>query len=275
MKFLPVFNIKGGVGKTAAAVNLSYLAARSGLRVLLWDIDAQGAATFYFRIKPKVRGGGEKLILGKSNVALAIRGSDYEGLDVLPADFSYRNMAGVLATADTRRKHIRNLLTSVEDEYDLCIVDCAPNLNEVSDHVFEAADTLLVPTIPTTLSLRTLAQLMKYLKKSERRPMTLPFFSMVDRRKALHRRVCEYVRHEKLGFLASEIPYASEVEKMGVQRRPLLDYSPTNLASLAYEALWKETWLRLGGGQDDERALRKSTRRKLERAISNQLEDND
>ena len=82
-------------------------------------------------------------------------------------------------------------------------------------------------------------------------------------------------RLEQLGFLASEIPYASEVERMGLQRRPLLDYSSTSAASQAYEALWDEAWLRLGAGEGDGRALRKSTRKKLERAISDPLEAED
>lgn len=47
MRILASYNIKGGVGKTAAAVNLAYLAAADGRRVLLWDLDPQGAATAY------------------------------------------------------------------------------------------------------------------------------------------------------------------------------------------------------------------------------------
>lgn len=58
MTVLALYNIKGGVGKTAAAVNLAYLAARDGARALVCDLDPQGAATFCFRIKAKVRGGG-------------------------------------------------------------------------------------------------------------------------------------------------------------------------------------------------------------------------
>ena len=52
MKVLASYNIKGGVGKTAAAVNLGVLAARDGLRTLLWDLDPQGAASFLLRVRP-------------------------------------------------------------------------------------------------------------------------------------------------------------------------------------------------------------------------------
>ena len=58
VKTLATYSIKGGVGKTSAAVNLGALAAADGLRTVLWDLDPQGAASFLFRIRPKVKGGG-------------------------------------------------------------------------------------------------------------------------------------------------------------------------------------------------------------------------
>ena len=61
-RVLATYNIKGGVGKTSAAVNLSYLASLEGLRTLLWDLDPQGGSTYLFRVKPKVRGGGDKTL---------------------------------------------------------------------------------------------------------------------------------------------------------------------------------------------------------------------
>ena len=62
------------MGKTAAAVNLADAAARGGYRVLLWDLDPQGAASFYLRVKPKVKGGFEKLLSRSSGLLSAIAG---------------------------------------------------------------------------------------------------------------------------------------------------------------------------------------------------------
>ena len=92
MKIIACYNIKGGVGKTATAVNLSYLAAREGASTLVWDLDPQGAASFYFRIKPKVQMGGLGLLKRKRALEKVIKGTDFPGLDLIPADFSYRNM---------------------------------------------------------------------------------------------------------------------------------------------------------------------------------------
>ena len=99
MKIFATYNIKGGVGKTTAAVNLAYLSAADGCRTLLWDLDPQGAASFLLRIKPRVKGGGKALIRGTKALDDAIKGTDFDRLDLLPADFTYRNMDLLLDTA--------------------------------------------------------------------------------------------------------------------------------------------------------------------------------
>jgi cellulose biosynthesis protein BcsQ len=107
VKIFATYNIKGGVGKTTAAVNLAYLSAADGCRTLLWDLDPQGAASFLFRIKPRVKGGGKALIRGTKALDDAIKGTDFDHLDLLPADFTYRNMDLLLGGGD--KKHLAGL----------------------------------------------------------------------------------------------------------------------------------------------------------------------
>ncbi|HET7489896.1 MAG TPA: ParA family protein [Acidimicrobiales bacterium] len=238
MKVVATYSIKGGVGKTSAAVNLGALAARNGVRTLLWDLDPQGAASYLFRVKPRVKGGGEALVTGRTDVLDRVKGTDVEGLDLLPADFSYRNLDLVLHDAKRPVRRLRPVLRPLVGEFDLVIVDCAPSISLVSEGVFEAADALLVPLIPSTLSLRTLAQLRDFLAGSDgHRPRVAPFFSMVDARKKLHRSVIE---EAEAGVLTATIPAATEVELMGVRRSPVVVSAPRSRAALAYEALWDE-----------------------------------
>lgn len=241
MKVLATYNIKGGVGKTATAVNLGYLAAREGYRTLVWDLDPQGAATFYFRVRPRIKGGSKKLIRGKLDLDRLIRATDFVGLDLLPADFSYRHMDRHLGKTGNPMARIARLLLPLEAEYDLLILDCAPSISLVSEAVFVASDALLVPTIPTILSLRTLDQLAEYLSSRRgRRPLTLPFYCMADRRKSLHRRIIEDPEAASLPFLETSIPYSSIVERMGVRRAPVGAFARSSLPARAYEALWRE-----------------------------------
>jgi cellulose biosynthesis protein BcsQ len=123
----------------------------------------------------------------------------------------------------------------------------------VLESVLAAAEGILVPTIPTTLSLRTLDQLARHLgKKGPRKLTVLPFFSMVDRRRTMHREIVDGAREVPFRFLKTSIPYSSNVEKMGVHRMPIEAYAPWSQAAKAYRALWAELdqlLLDSGGGE--------------------------
>jgi cellulose biosynthesis protein BcsQ len=238
VKTLATYSIKGGVGKTSAAVNLGALAAADGLRTVLWDLDPQGAASFLFRIKPKVKGGSRRLMRDKDPLAV-MKGTDVEGLDLLPADFSYRNLDLEL---DRRKKPlagVRRVLAELDGSYDLAILDCPPSISLVSENVFQAADLLLVPLVPATLSVRTLEQLRGFLERVEQpAPDVLAFFSMVDRRKKLHRELVESLPRELPGMAEVAIPNASVVELMGLRREPVVTSAAGHKAALAYDELW-------------------------------------
>ena len=264
MKVFALFNVKGGVGKTAGAVNLAWLSAREGARTLLVDLDPQGAATFTFRIEPRIEGGVERLLRDPEVLPAAIRGSDAERLDVLPSDPSFHDLGTELAQEPER---LRDLLAPLEREYERVFLDCAPGLSPVAEAVFAAADALLVPTIPTTLSLRTLAQLMKHLKRHPKPPPALPYFGMVDRRRALHRSVQEWVEAQGLEFLRTRVPYSAVVEQMSLQRGSLFVHAPASAAALAYVELWREIQERLGVGAERSLSCSRDARQSIERWI--------
>jgi cellulose biosynthesis protein BcsQ len=244
-RVLATYNIKGGVGKTSAAVNLATLAALGGARTLIWDLDPQGASTFLFRIRPKVKGGARKLVRGKTDVDAAIKGTDHEGLDLLPADFSYRHMDLALGEAKDPTGRLASILAPLAGDYDYTFLDCPPSISLVSESVFEAADALLVPIIPATLSSRTLEQLQSMLHAGSGGPRVLGFFSMADRRKKLHRELMDSLTLEHPDLLKTVIPSSAEVERMGLHRAALVDFAPRSRAARAYADLWEEVRARI------------------------------
>src|SRR6201986_692279 len=129
MKIYATYSIKGGVGKTPAAVNLAYLSADSGYRTLLWDLDPQGAASFLFRVKPRVKGGGKGPIRGTKALDDAARGTAFDRLNLLPADFTYRNRDLLLDTAGAGpTRKLARLLKPLAAEYDHVFLDCPPSI---------------------------------------------------------------------------------------------------------------------------------------------------
>ena len=177
MTTLALYSNKGGVGKTAAAVNLAYLAAKSGKTTLICDLDPQGATTFYLRVKPKVKRKAQGLAKGGKAIEDSIKGTDYENLDLLPADFTHRNLDIVFDQLKRPKERLRKVLKPFEKEYDLIVLDCPTTMNIMAEHIFNDADILLTALITTTMprlaheQLLSLSRRLNYVKKS---PNVLP-----------------------------------------------------------------------------------------------------
>ncbi|MGZ4638305.1 MAG: ParA family protein, partial [Actinomycetes bacterium] len=201
-----------------------------------------------FRVRPRVKGGGHALVTRRRPIEAALKATDFANLDLLPADFSYRNMDLELDDTKKRTRRLGQLLGSVADEYDMVFLDCPPSISLVSENVMHASDTLLVPLIPATLSLRTFDQLRRFVAESEKpRPEVVAFFSMADRRKRLHRDVIEAIPRDDAHTRVAEtvIPALSIIEQMAEHRAPVPAFAPTSRAARCYESLWAE--VRPGG----------------------------
>jgi chromosome partitioning protein len=247
MKIVAVTNIKGGVGKTTTAVNLAYLCAAGGRPTVLWDLDPQGAATYTLRCEPHERVSARKLVSGKRELPELIVHTGYDKLDVLPADFSYRNFDVHLSERKKPTERLLRMSRPLGELYGALFLDCPPGISLLSENVLRAADVVVVPLLPTPLSVRMLAQLQEFVTEQGWTDLTLlPFFSMVDRRKSLHHEVIASTRAEFPALLGTEVPYSSEVERMSLRRAPLPAFSPRSPVGRIYSSLWAEVVTHLG-----------------------------
>ena len=175
-----------------------------------------------------------------------VKATDFTGLDLIPADFSFRNFDQVFSDTKNPSKQLMKLLFPISREYDLLFIDCAPSISLASENIFYAADALLIPLIPTTFSVRTFNQLLTYFNKApSRHLMLLPFFSMYDKRRLLHRQILVSLPKEFKGMLNTPIPYSKSVELMGIQRAPVGSFAPQSSPAHAYIKLWREVQAKL------------------------------
>lgn len=246
MTTIALYNIKGGVGKTAGCVNLAYLAAEEGKKTLIWDVDPQGASSYYFNIEARLKGGIKKLIAGEGGLEANIQPTEYDNLWLLPADFGNRHLDILIDETKQARKKLKSLIASLQGEYDYLFIDCPPGIGTLSEAIFAAADFVALPTIPTTLSIRTFDMVQQFFSEHQLDPARLlAFFSMVDIRKNLHNETIEkYYKHKH--FLKNYIPYLSTVEKMGTRQAPVAWFAPSSYAAQCFRDVWKEMKKKMG-----------------------------
>jgi cellulose biosynthesis protein BcsQ len=249
VRIIAVTNIKGGVGKTTTAVNLAYLSAAGGCATLLWDLDSQGAATYALRAEVEELASAQRLAAGEVELPELILATGYPHLDLLPAEPSYRKFDLQFAARRHPTERLLKMSRSLRQIYGALFLDCPSGISLLSENVLRASDAVIVPLVPTPLSLRMLVQLRDFVAAEGWSDLVLlPFFSMVDRRRALHQQLIASARAEFPDILVTEVPYWSEIERMSVRRAPLPASAPQSDAARIYVTLWDELRQRIEAG---------------------------
>lgn len=246
-KIIAVVNQKGGVGKTTSAVNLAAAVGQRGKSVLLVDIDPQGNATSGMGLnKRELAKSSYDVIINGTPAKEVIKHTEFDGVDVLPANMNLAGAELELVDSSKRESNIKNALLLVKGEYDFIFMDCPPSLGLITLNALCAADTVLVPIQCEYYALEGLSQLISTVRQVKRlyNPMLEiegVLLTMYDGRLNLTQQVVdELKRFFPKKVYSTPIPRNVKLSEAPSYGQPVMYYDKRSTGAAAYGSLADE-----------------------------------
>ena len=244
---LSLVNVKGGVGKTTTAVNLGATLGRSGLRVLLVDLDPQGSASFSLGISEDDLGAGSAALLLDERPAIElIQETGVPGMDLVTGSMELAGADLALGRKQDPARRLARALAPVRRRYDFILLDCPPGLSVLTLNGLAASRAYMVPVAPLDLDMEALNRFFGGMDQIHsaihKRPTLLGILlTMVDRRRRVTEEVVAGIRRAfGRDVFRTEIPINVKVAEAPGYGKTIFDYQSWSPGAMAYSRLGAE-----------------------------------
>ncbi|NDO75572.1 MULTISPECIES: ParA family protein [Shewanella] len=248
MKVWTIANQKGGVGKTTTVASLAGTLAKRGQRVLMIDTDPHASLGYYLGIdSEEVPGSLYDLFLAHKQLDTSLVKqhavpTSVEGVDLLAATMALATLDRALGHQEGMGLVLRNILNSVEEDYDVALVDCPPVLGVLMVNALAASQHIVIPVQTEFLAIKGLDRMIKTMELMGRSKKTRYSYSIVptmyDRRTKASPAALQH-----LGEVYGEtlwpdvIPVDTKFRDASLAHLPASHYAPNTRGVKAYERL--------------------------------------
>ena len=241
-----IINLKGGVGKSVTTINLAAEFSARSLQVLVVDLDKQANTTKFYNALDYDKPSTADILTCTHGIAYTMQATDAQNVELVPGNMRLltANKQVLLDTTEPQQIRLRDSLEQVQDLFDICLMDCPPDLDMGSINALCAADWVIIPVDCDEWATDGLREVLDQMDKlrmyyNPRLKLAGVLLTKYNRTNA-EKQVAEDVSNSGAPLLKAVIRYTVKVKEARSAHKALRDYAPGGTATLHYSDLADE-----------------------------------
>lgn len=251
-RVIAVLNQKGGVGKTTTTINVAAYLAKSGMNVLIIDLDPQGNATSGLGLdKLELFGSTYNALVDSASFEAVAVTTEFENITIVPTNADLAAIEIQLVGEPNRETKLREFLQKCPDHYDVVLIDCPPSLGLLTVNALAAATDVLIPVQTEYYAMEGLSQLIQVIQRIQQGlNQTLQILGVVMTMYDGRTTLSEQVKNEIIRVFGdlvfkTVIPRNVRLAEAPSHGKPILVYDKWSKGARAYKSLSKEVKQRI------------------------------